>query len=122
WSADQGGVVPGSVRGAKAVAGPGAFALRSYPPRTTERKDDRTFMAAEAMFKDSPRAIAHYHFHVQKPNNSDYAGPGRGDLEYATTHGRNCLVFTSVREGVMDVDYYQNNGVVIDLGEIAMGR
>ncbi len=122
WSADQGGVVPGSVRGAKVVAGPGAFALRSYPPRTTERKDDRTFMAAEAMFKDSPRAIAHYHFHVQKPNNSDYAGPGRGDLEYATTHGRNCLVFTSVREGVMDVDYYQNNGVVIDLGEIAMGR
>ena len=114
--------MPGSVGGAKVVAGPGGFALRSYPARTTERKDDRTFMAAEAMFKDSPRAIAHYHFHVQKPNNSDYAGPGRGDLEYATTHGRNCLVFTSVREGVMDVDYYQNNGVVIDLGEIAMGR
>ncbi len=122
WSADQGGVLAGTVRGMKVAPTPGAFALRSYPPRTTERKDDRTFMAAEEMFKDSARAIAHYHFHVQKPNNSDYAGPGKGDLEYASTHGRNCLVFTSVRDGIMDVDYYQNGGVVIDLGEITTGR
>lgn len=52
WSADQGGIVPGTVRHMKVTQTPGAFALRSYPPRTTERKDDRTFMAAEEMFKD----------------------------------------------------------------------
>jgi hypothetical protein len=122
WSADQGGVVPGSARGAKSQPAAGAFAVRSYQPRPTERKDDRTFIAPEEMFTDSARAIAHYHFHVQSPNNSDYAGPGRGDLDYATMHGRNCVVFTSVREGVMDADYYQSNGVVIDLGEITNGK
>jgi hypothetical protein len=116
WSADQGGAVPGLARGGKPSAG--AFALRSCPPRATERKDDRTFIAPEDMFKESARTIAHYHFHVQSPSNSDYAGPGRGDLEYATTHGRGCVVFTSVRQGAMDVDYYQSNGVIIDLGEI----
>jgi hypothetical protein len=119
WVADQGGVVPGTVRGTRPPSVPGEFALRGYQPRTTERKDDRTFMAPEAMFKDSPRALAHYHFHVQTANNADYAGPGRGDLDYATMHGRNCIVFTSVREGLMDVDYYQSSGVVIDLGEIS---
>ncbi len=113
WSADQGGAV--------ADKG-GRFNIRGYSPRTTERKNDRTFMAPEEMFTDSARSLAHYHFHVQTANNRDYAGPGRGDLDYAVTHGRNCLVLTSVVEGTMNVDYYQRNGAVIDLGEITVGK
>jgi hypothetical protein len=112
WAAEEGGVPTGN--GEK-------FAVRAYQPRTTQRKDDRTFIAPEEMFTDSARSMAHYHFHVQSVNNRAYAGPGRGDLEYAATHGRNCVVFTSVRQGVMDVDYYQGNGAVIDLGEISIG-
>ncbi len=113
WAAEQGGVE--TEKGGK-------FAVRGYQPRTTERKDDRTFMAPEEMFTDSGRSLGHYHFHVQTPNNRDYAGPGRGDLEYAANHGRNCVVLTSVREGAMDADYYVRGGIVVDLGEIVVGK
>lgn len=113
WAAEQGGVE--TEKGGK-------FAVRGYQPRTTQRKDDRTFMAPEEMFTDSGRSLAHYHFHVQTANNRDYAGPGRGDLEYAANHGRNCIVLTSVREGAMDADYYVRGGIVIDLGEIVVGK
>lgn len=113
WASDQGGAV--ADKGGK-------FNFRAYAPRTTERKDDRTFMAPEEMFSDSARSLAHYHFHVQTANNRDYAGPGRGDMEYAANHGRNCIVLTTVSQGVMNVDYYQRNGAVIDLGEIAIGK
>ncbi len=113
WSAEQGGVE--TEKGGK-------FAVRGYQPRTTQRKDDRTFIAPEEVFTDSGRSLGHYHFHVQTPNNRDYAGPGRGDLEYAANHGRNCIVFTSVREGAMDADYYVRGGIVVDLGEIVAGQ
>lgn len=113
WSAEQGGAEVG--KGTKVGSG---VALREYTPRTTQRRDDRTFIAPEEMFGDSGRSLAHYHFHVQTANNRAYAGPGAGDLEYAQTHGRNCVVFTSVRDGAMDVDYYVRGGIVIDLGEV----
>lgn len=119
---EYGGVLWGAEQGGAEVEKNGKFSLRAYQPRPMQRKDDRTFIAPEEMFTDSGRALAHYHFHVQGVNNRDYAGPGRGDMEYAATHGRNCVVFTSVREGAMDVDYYQRNGVVIDLGEIVVGK
>jgi hypothetical protein len=41
-------------------------------------------------------------------------------LDYANRMGRNCLVFTSISDGVINVDYYQSNGAVIDLGEIKL--
>ena len=99
-----------------------AFLVRGYQPRPTQRVNDRTFIAPEEMFVDSGRSLAHYHFHVQTDNNAEYAGPGKGDLEYAATNGRSCVVLTSVRAGVMDVDYYQRGGVIVDLGEIVAGR
>jgi hypothetical protein len=96
----------------------GAFRVTLFEPRPTQRKNDRTFIAPDEMFGADARAAAHYHFHVQVAANSEYASPGRGDLEYATAHGRSCIVLTSVREGVMNVDYYQRGEVVIDLGEV----
>jgi len=101
----------------------GAFRASLFEPRPTQRKNDRTFVASEEMFGADTRAIAHYHFHVQVAANSEYASPGLGDLEYAATHGRSCVVLTSVREGVMNADWYVRGDVVIDLGEIrAVGR
>lgn len=100
----------------------GAFRASLFEPRPTQRKNDRTFIAPDEMFNADARALAHYHFHVQVAANGEYASPGRGDIEYAAMHGRSCLVLTSVREGSMNVDYYQRGEVVIDLGEIRAGR
>lgn len=96
----------------------GGFDVKSCPPRPTQRVNDRTFVAPDEMLNGMPRVLAHYHFHVQGPSNADYAGPGRGDLDYAAMHGRSCLVFTSVKDGVLNADYYQRNGATIDLGEV----
>lgn len=98
----------------------GAFRVSLFEPRPTQRANDRTFIAPEEMFAADARALAHYHFHVQIAANGEYASPGRGDFEFATLHGRAGLVLTSVRQGVMNVDYYQRGEVVIDLGEVRM--
>lgn len=95
-----------------------AFLVRGFTPRPSQRVNDRTFVASEEMFSQSGRSLAHYHFHVQSDRNSEYAGPGKGDNDYADMHGRSCLVFTSVRSGIMNVDYYHRGGVVVDLGEV----
>lgn len=94
------------------------FRAVHYPPRATQRVNDRTFIASDDMFRQSPRALAHYHFHVQDVRNGPYAGPGPGDLEYADKHGRSCLVFTSIDSSILNADYYLRGGAVVDLGEI----
>lgn len=124
-SCEHGGVIWARGLGGKPAEGE-AFGLRGYQPRTTQRVNDRTFTAPEEMFNDSAWSLVHYHFHAQTENNRDYAGPGRGDMEYAASHGRSCLVFTSVQTGVMNVDFYTRGGsggpVAIDLGEIRSGQ
>ena len=77
---------------------------------------DRAFVAPRAMFEVD--AVAHYHFHAQAENNSEYAGPSAGDLEYAARFGRVCVVFTSVSRSKLDADVYFPSGVVVDLGEV----
>lgn len=90
-----------------------------YPSRPAQRINDRTFVAADEMFgPEGALSLSHYHFHVQVVQNNAYAGPGKGDREYADLHNRNCLVFTSIREGVLNADYYQRGGATIDLGEV----
>ena len=90
-----------------------------YPPRPAQRQGDERFVASDDMIAGGDLSLAHYHFHVQKESNSDYAGPSPGDLAYAAKQGRNCLVITGVGKGVMGVDWYNPDGVVIDLGEIS---
>lgn len=101
------------------------FVVRAYPPRPAQRVNDRTFVAAPEMFSQTGRSLAHYHFHAQTPNNAEYAGPGAGDADYAKTHGRVCVVLTSVRTGVLNADVYFRvpDGVAsVDLGEITGGK
>lgn len=101
------------------VAGEGEAARAVlYPPRPVQRMGDSRFIASETMFSQSDTSLAHYHFHVQKERNGEYAGPGDGDMEYAATHGRACIVFTSLDADTLGADYYQRNGVRLDLGEI----
>jgi len=99
-----------------------------YMPRSAQRLGDLKFIASDEMVSASDLALAHYHFHVQIEKNAEYAGPSKGDLEYAQRMGRSCVVVTSIREGVMALDYYQpsldwknglGEGTTIDLGELS---
>lgn len=89
-----------------------------YPPRGSTRVGDTRFIASEDMLTRSDRAIAHYHFHAQSDRNERAAGPSDEDLRYARNLGRTCFVLTTIRSGVADLDVYQPDGVVIDLGEV----
>jgi hypothetical protein len=82
------------------------------------RLHDKKFYASVEMVQRMYTGVAHYHFHVQQTRNSDYAGPGPGDLDFADRHGAGALVFTSIDERTLNVDYYQPGGVVVDLGVI----
>jgi hypothetical protein len=90
-----------------------------YPPRPVARQGDAQFVASAEMMAAGDRALAHYHLHAQKPRNSVFAGPSQGDLGYAMRTGRACVVFTSIRPGVLDADWYGPGGVVVDLGEVS---
>lgn len=98
-----------------------SFVPVMYPPRPGQRQGDNKFVASEDMLKASDRALAHYHFHVQQAANRAYAGPSDGDLVYAARYGRQCLVLTSISETELNVDYYQPDGTVVDLGIITKG-
>ncbi|MGP1272513.1 MAG: hypothetical protein ACTS22_04200 [Phycisphaerales bacterium] len=96
----------------------GRFAAISYPPRPITREGDRSFVASREMIEDTPRALAHYHFHVQQEKNRSYAGPSDADMLYAARYGRTCVVFTSIDTDVLNADVYLPNGAILDLGEI----
>lgn len=100
------------------IAKDGGFEARMYPPRPSGRRGNHEFVASPEMMEVSEGALAHYHFHVQQEQNAEYAGPSPGDLEYAWTHGRTCVVLTSISKGVLGVDVYQPGGETVDLGEL----
>ena len=111
-STEYGGIIQ------PAEPAPGTFIATLYPPRGTQRTGDARFVASDDMLKDGAIALAHYHFHVQRLDNGDFAGPGPGDQEYAIDQGRACIVFTSLRAGVLNANYYHAS-MSINLGEIA---
>jgi hypothetical protein len=120
-STEYGGLVefaePDAASWSGSVAGPRWFA-RFFPPRSSQRFGDDRFVASDDMMNAADRALAIYHFHTQRLRNEDYAGPSDGDLEFAARIGRSCLVLTSIRDRTVNVDYYQPDGVVLDLGDI----
>ncbi len=87
-----------------------------YPPDLT--RHDRVFQPPQRMIEHLYTAIAYYHFHAQSYQNGDFAHPGGGDLKAADRLNANFLVLTFVDPDQLNVDYYQSNGVVIDLGMI----
>jgi hypothetical protein len=95
----------------------GRFEILEFPPRI--RQHDQRFNASQEMIDAGYTSIFHFHMHVQRYRNSEYAGPGFGDDNYANNLRANCLVFTFVNERTLNVDYYRHGGVTVDLGEIA---
>ncbi len=94
------------------------FSAVPYPPRPAQRLGDNRFVASPELMAAGVASLFHYHFHASRNSMRDYAGPGEGDDAYARTLGRSCLVFTSLNADALNADYYQPDGVVIDLGEI----
>lgn len=92
-----------------------------FRPRQRDRVSDERFVASDDMMRFSDRALAHYHFHANERNNEKYAGPSRADYINAQTSGRTSVVLTSLKADELNVDLYQPNGIVIDLGIIYSG-
>ncbi len=109
-SSEHGGLIEASPSG--------DLRSRGFEPRATQRFGDRRFVAPSEMIEASTESIFHYHFHVNRWSNRQYAGPSRDDVAYAERFGRNCIVFTSINEDRINADYFQPNGAVIDLGAI----
>jgi hypothetical protein len=116
--AEYGGLLRASSRGEPDGLGGPQFNAILYPPRVGDRRGDHQFIAPADMIEQSYHALAHYHFHVQHVRNHEFAGPSPADMAYAARFGRACLVFTSVGPSALNVDYYQPDGVVLDMGTI----
>lgn len=94
----------------------GRFEIVEYPPRL--REHDRKFNAAPEMIDAGYTALFHLHFHAQKHDNAEYAGPGFGDFQYAEAIGAHCLVATFIDAQRLNVDWYRAGRIMVDLGEI----
>jgi hypothetical protein len=93
------------------------YQARLFAPRATERHGDERFVASDELFAAGPHALAHFHFHAQRTDNREFAGPGPGDLEFAQAHGRACLVITPIGRSTLNIDYFQAGGAKVDLGD-----
>lgn len=92
-------------------------AFRAYPPML--RGNDTRYVASDNLLANLPRALAHIHFHASTSRNPEHAGPGRGDLAFAQRFGVSCLVLTFLDRDMLNADYYQPDGIVIDLGTLS---
>ncbi len=111
-STEHGGVITGD------DSAP-VFYATHYPPRPAQRYGDNRFVASPEMITNSDDALLHYHFHASSLKHREYAGPSAGDTEYAALYRRGAVVFTFIDGDTLGVDYYQPDGVTVDLGEIA---
>ncbi len=94
----------------------GRFEIVEFTPRI--RHHDQKFIASQEMLDSAYTSLFHFHLHVQRYRNADYAGPGFGDVNYANNTRANCIVFTFVNEDSLNVDFYRHGRVQVDLGEI----
>ncbi len=94
----------------------GQFELVEFPPRI--RHHDHKFLAPQEMFDAAYTSLFHFHYHVQRIRNTEFTGPGLGDINYADNTRANCLVFTSVGRDTLNMDFYRHGRVVVDLGEV----
>ncbi|MEL6328782.1 MAG: hypothetical protein AAFR38_03905 [Planctomycetota bacterium] len=97
---------------------PGLFRAQLFVPRVGDRISDNLFIASEAMIASGRRALAFYHLQVARSRNSKFAGPSPTDLAFVRRTGRTGIVATSITPDRLGIDYYQPDGVIVDLGEI----
>ncbi len=89
----------------------------AYPPH--EKVANTAYLPSPAMIIDLYSAVAYYHFHARDLDSSErFAGPGRGDLAQARSQRAGFLVFTLLSPRALNADFYQGDGLVIDLGTL----
>ncbi|QNN24196.1 hypothetical protein HED60_18605 [Planctomycetales bacterium ZRK34] len=94
---------------------------KAYPQlyKPMMRRHDLVYYAPKQLVLDAYTSLAHFHYHAQKYKNRQYAGPGLGDMKRtARTQRFSALVLTFISEDELNVDYYQPEDVVIDMGTI----
>lgn len=97
--------------------GQGRFEVLEFLPRV--REHDEKFLASQEMLDAGYTALFHMHFHCQSWNNTNMAGPGYGDSNYANNLRVNCVVFSCVSGDELNVDYYRYDGIRVDLGTVS---
>jgi len=102
--------------GVLTVGADGKAVLTEHRPRV--QGNDLRFEAPPAMFEQGYTGLFHFHLHAQSYDNTRYAGPHIGDFTYANSTRANCLVFTFLNKGELNVDYYRHGPVVVDLGSV----
>lgn len=80
------------------------------------RRHDEIYIASDDCITAMHNGLAHYHFHAQRHDNAEWAGPGGGDFTFANNLHANCVVFTFIDRDTLNADLYFPAGVVIDLG------
>lgn len=92
------------------------FEILEFVPRI--RQSDDRFIASQAMFDAGYTAVFHFHYHAQKHRNRENAGPGIGDVQYASETRTNNLVLTFVNSQALNIDFYRHGPLIVDLGEV----
>lgn len=92
----------------------GKLQLKAFAPLI--RRHDQAYIATTRCIDAVYLGLAHYHFHTQRYDNADWAGPGKGDLDFAEAHHANAIVLTYLDRDTLNVDAYLPGGIVIDLG------
>lgn len=100
--------------GALVQTGRDGWTPRSFTPLI--KLHDQVYYASDACVRAMHTGLAHYHFHTQKHDNAAWAGPGKGDLDFADRMHANCVVFTFIDANTLNVDAYFPGGVIVDLG------
>jgi hypothetical protein len=74
------------------------------------------YVAPDEAFRRVTAGLALFHLHTQSGDLGNLAGPGGGDLNFAHLVHATCVVVTNLGEGKYDIDYYNPEMAVIDLG------
>lgn len=94
----------------------GKLVARAMPPLVA-RHDFKHYASPDLIYA-TYRGLAHYHFHAQQYDNRQYAGPGRGDMVFSENMGFNCVVLTFISRDKLNVDFYADGKLIVDLGVI----
>ena len=92
----------------------GQVLFKPYPPG--RRIGDNHYVESPEMTRQAPLCLARWHCHADPGRQKGLAGPGTDDLQYAAYHNCPLVVVTYVSENVVNVDYCNPEGLVVDLG------
>ena len=92
----------------------GQVVLRRYEPML--RALNNRYVASDDLIADSFMCLCRFHCHARSSDDSAFAGPGSGDIKHAARFGGHYLVLTNLGRGRFNVDYHDDRGIVVDLG------